>query len=209
MRGRLTFLGGISLYWLLEISPTGGLNIFDIDALKIKLTMQAYWEKICLDQYFLDNFSFYKFWVQLQFSGHQYVAVQLMRTAGSPTENCGAWKTRKRRCSKPNHTEQPASAVILILTLITLIKTINRFIKNIFITQINSVHKSTVFSCFLLLRMFLACYVNFPPKIKIREPAVRISLSATYTGVRWTAVYPIKIVSPGDLAKQRRLFHSK
>ena len=106
--------------------------------------------------------------VQLQFSGHQYVAVQSMRTAGSPNANVVV----------PNQSKQPPPAVILTLTLIStlsltlaliLIKTTNPtqqkgrrnnclFIKFIFFANKFCIHyKSTVFSCFILLSMFLAC----------------------------------------------------
>ena len=57
-------------------------------------------------------------WVQLQFSGHQYVAVQFMRTAGSPNANVVV----------PNRAKPPPPAVILTLTLtltVILIKTTN------------------------------------------------------------------------------------
>ena len=50
--------------------------------------------------------------VQLQFSGHQYVADQLVRTAGSPTENCGV----KNMQTSSFQIKPPPPAVILTLT---------------------------------------------------------------------------------------------
>ena len=83
--------------------------------------------------------------VQLQFSGHQYVAVQSMRTAGSPNANVVV----------PNQSKQPPPAVILTLTLISTLR--------------------------LTLALILIKTTNPTQQIvKIRESAVRISLSATY-----------------------------
>ena len=94
------------------------------------------------------TFKSYIISVQLQFSGHQYVAVHMMRTADSPNANIVVPnQTTTSSCNlNPNPNPYPYPNPDYNPTKI--------------FTQINSVHyESTVFSCFLLLRMFLAALI--------------------------------------------------